>query len=648
MRLLLGLCAAALAAQSIEGQSVRPAALDRAGVEAFFDDAWKQALTRDGVVPGAVVTVVHRGEILLNKGYGVSDIDTGEPADPGQTRIRIGSTSKLFSALTLLALADAGKIDLDRDVNDYLTTVHVPATFDEPVTLRALLSHRAGFDASVSGFMTLENDAISMRADVYQRRLIRVRPPNREYGYDNLGVGLMGHLASVVNGTSFARAVEQHVIAPLGLEKTTVGVPSSQREHLAACHSWDARGAPVKCVPKLMREGFQAAGDVTTTGSDMARFMLALLNRGCLEGRCIVDGDTFTRFTDLDLNRLHPLSRGLGFLIYEKDGARRQALGHDGGQDGFSSSLILFPETNTGVFVSLFSNAGIPADSGLSHILALIARGLRHNLRRVLSETERRFAEAFLPQPASGNPPILPSVAADLDLNFLDGTYVPTHGAAATLLDRFLRVAVVLDVAVRDADVWIDGDGPLQHTGGGVLAARDGAARWLFTRTGDDVFLQQPTDLPVEAQVKKPWHWDARATVLPLLLPILLAIPALLFGLVNRRSAPSRQLGHLVAFAGFAVLLGLYFELEHFAANYFPEGPGAALVAWRLLLNVGWLAAAAALWVLLSNRRQLLGRVGSIRAAARVLLLVLFGVAALSVVILLPYWGLLGNLWGIT
>jgi CubicO group peptidase (beta-lactamase class C family) len=646
-RLLLGFLPAALAVQPIEAQTISSPALDPGRVEAFFDDAWAKSLTRDGVVPGAVVVVVHRGDILLKKGYGVRDAATSDRTDPDRTRIRIGSTSKLFAALTALALADAGRIDLDRDVNDYLTTVRVPRTFDAPVTLRTLLSHRSGFDADISGFTTFAANDVAVRPEVYERRLIRVRPPNREYGYDNLGVGLMGHLAAVVNGTSFAQAVEQHVIRPLALESTTVGVPDWQREHLAACHTWDAGGALRKCVSKPMREGFQAAGDITTTGFDMARFLMAMLNEACLDGRCVLARDTFRQFTDLDLNRLHPLARGLGFIVYEKDGAGRLALGHDGGQDGFTSSLILFPQTNTGVFMTLFSNAGIPTDSGLSQTFDLVVRMRRHNLLSVTSDVERRFAETFLPPPAPRAPARVPAAAADLDLTFLDGTYVTTQLAGATLLSRFLRVAVVLDVAVRDGQVWVDGTGPLEHTGGGVLRTRGGDARWLFTRTPHDVFLQRPSDPPFAMHVRKGWHWDARVTVLPLAVPMLLALPALLFGVVTRRSAPSRAVGYLLAFAGAAVIVGLYFEVEHFAANYFPQGPTAALFAWRLLLNLGWLAAVAALWRILSNRRELLGGVGSLRGAARVLLVVLFAISALSLVVLLPYWGLVGNLRGI-
>ena len=93
--LVLSLCLAGCAAQVVHAHDI-----DRRAVDVFFDQAWTNALRKGGLVPGAVITVVHDGEVILNKGYGVRDIATSEPVDPENTRLRIGSTSKLFSALT--------------------------------------------------------------------------------------------------------------------------------------------------------------------------------------------------------------------------------------------------------------------------------------------------------------------------------------------------------------------------------------------------------------------------------------------------------------------------------------------------------------------------------------------------------------------
>jgi hypothetical protein len=108
----------------------------------------------------------------------------------------------------------------------------------------------------------------------------------------------------------------------------------------------------------------------------------------------------------------------------------------------------------------------------------------------------------------------------------------------------------------------------------------------------------------------------------------------------------SRHLGYCVAFAGGAVLAAMYLELEHFAANYYPEGPTASLVVWRLLLNLGWLAALGALYTIARNRKELLG-VRSVGSFARSALVALFTLAAVIVAVPLPYWGFIGNLWGL-
>jgi CubicO group peptidase (beta-lactamase class C family) len=562
--------------------------------------------------------------------------------DPENTRLRIGSTSKLFSALTALSLVDEGKVALDRNVNDYLKTVKLPDTYAEPVTLRMLLSHRSGFEAGVSGYMSYDRNNIKTSPDTYQRHLVRVHPPNYEHGYDNLAVGLMGHLVGELNDTSFARAVEEKVLVPWGLTKTTVGIPDSQFEHLAACHSWDSNGQLTKCTPKFVREGYQAAGDITSTGADIARFMLALLDGGCLDSRCVLKAKTFSEFTDLNANRVHPLASGMGFIIYEKQAAGRLAMGHDGGQDGFTTSLILFPETRTGVFMSLFSYIGIPDDWDLSSVIDFVNRDRHHDLAATQTEIEVRFVETFLPR-RTAPAPRRADVAVETDLGFLVGTYVstPTQGSAAMLLSQFINVANTMNVVAASDGVFVDDIGPFRHTGGGVLEMNGQDTKWLFTRTAHEVILQKSDALAFRMYVKKPWYWDASATILPLSLPILLAVPAFVFGVVQRRSRPGRNIGYLLAFSGLAALLGVYLELQYYPANYFEEGRTAALIGWRLLLNLSWLAAIAALCLMVLNPRQLLGFRG-IAALGKSLFVALLALSAITVVVLLPYWGLVG------
>jgi CubicO group peptidase (beta-lactamase class C family) len=618
--------------------------LDSVRVEEFFDRAWAETLRDGGAVPGAVITVVHDRSVVLNKGYGVTDIATAAAVDPSRTRVRIGSVSKLFTALTALALVDEGRLHLDRDVNDYLRDVRVPGFSDDPVTVRALLSHRAGFDTGYWGYTSRSSTDVALSREAYQRRLLPARAPDRAYGYDNLGVGLLGYLTGQVNGTSFAGAVDAKVIRPLGLEKTTVGVPDWQSEHLAACHTWDASGQPVKCMAKFVREGYQAAGDVTTTGSDMARFMSALLNGGCLDGTCVLQPGTFAHFMDLDMNRLHPSALGMGFLIYEKDMGGRHALGDDGGQDGFSTSVTLFPESRVGVFVSLFSFVGIPEDWNLSTIFDFVIRGRRHDPYGNTLRVQQRFAEALLPAPAATARARRFRRGADLDLSSLAGNYVTTEFGGPMLLDKVLRVTTPVKVSVHGVAIRVNDTGPFRHTGGGVFERDGDNAKWLFTRTEHEVLLQRADALAFEMYTKRPWHWNAAFTFLPFVIPALLAVPGAILAVSRRRSVPRRTLGLLVAFTGAALACGVYLELEYFADNYYPSGPTLALVAWRLLLNLGWLAALCGLWVIWSRRRDLIS-FRSIGGSATSLLVGLFALGALTVAVLLPYWHLVGNLW---
>ena len=303
----------------------------------------------------------------------------------------------------------------------------------------------------------------------------------------------------------------------------------------------------------------------------------------------------------------------------------------------------MFPESRVGVFVSLFSFVGIPENWQLSTIVDFVIRRRRHDPYGNTLRAQRRFAEALLPAPATARSK--PSrEAADLELSSLAGNYVTTEFGGPMLLDQLLRVTTPLAVSVHGEAIRVNDTGPFRHTGGGVFEGDDDNAKWLFTRTEHEVLLQRADALAFEMHVKRPWHWHAWWTFLPFVVPAFLAVPGAFFAFSRWRSVPRRRLGLLIAFAGAAVVCGVYLELEYFADNYYLSGPTFALVAWRLLLNLGWLAALAALWLIWSGRRDLVS-FRSIGASAASLLVGLFALGALTVAVLLPYWHLVGNLW---
>ena len=118
-------------------------ALTAEDVGAYFDGLMPDALNRADIA-GAVVVVVKDGQPLFERGYGVMDVKSRRPVDPETTLFRPGSVSKLFGWTAVMQQVEAGKIDLDADINKYLD-FKIPPRDGKPVTMRNLMTHSAGF-----------------------------------------------------------------------------------------------------------------------------------------------------------------------------------------------------------------------------------------------------------------------------------------------------------------------------------------------------------------------------------------------------------------------------------------------------------------------------------------------------------------------
>src|SRR5262249_43898316 len=221
-------CMAASAVEAAQWhEPQRPEArhvLSTADLQEFFDPLLDSALARFKVA-GAVVMVVKDGDIAFAKGYGYADIENKKPMSADATLIRAGSIAKLCTGIAVMQLVEQGKLDLDRDVNAYLD-FHIPTPAGGvPVTLRRLLTHRAGFEEHVKGMFTRHSVPEPLGAWLARSLPPRLYPGGDVPAYSNYGMTLAGYIVERVAGESFAEYMDRHIFQPLGMAHTTFRQP---------------------------------------------------------------------------------------------------------------------------------------------------------------------------------------------------------------------------------------------------------------------------------------------------------------------------------------------------------------------------------------------------------------------------------------
>lgn len=362
---------AILAAAATPGVALAepPAAvkIDKARVEGlgeFVDGVMAQQLaTRE--VAGAVVTVVYRGKVLFSRGYGHADIEKGVVVDPDQTLFRPGSVSKLFTWVALMQQVEAGRVRLDADVNDYLD-FKIPPYEGKPITVRDLLQHTVGM-SDASNISAPSVDKLIpyptwLKANVPQR----LWAPGTEISYSNYGAALAGYIVERVSGQPFPDYIEQHLFAPLGMASTTFREPLPAPLAPRMANGYRLVDGKFVADPFEFFSPVMPAGSAAAPGSDMARFMLAMLNDGKLgKARVLSPASMAVLFSNSRANAAHLQGMAHGFLVYRDAGPR--LVGHAGNTGDFHSNLIISPETGFGFFVSTTGGvASGPARTELS------------------------------------------------------------------------------------------------------------------------------------------------------------------------------------------------------------------------------------------------------------------------------------------
>src|SRR5258708_5889767 len=314
-------------------------ALERADLEAFLDGIIPLQLERSDIA-GATILVMKGGKDLLRKGYGFSDVSKKKPVDPEATIFRLASISKLFTWISVMQLAEQGKLDIDADVNKYLDFQIAPA-FGKPITLRNLMTHTGGFDEENRDILLTDPKQTSpLREFLIENQPRRIFPPGEVPGYSNYGVGLAGYVVQRVGDAPFEQYVAEHIFQPLGMKHSSFKQPLA--EDLAAFPSDGYRNNTEK--PAIGFEIFNPApaGGVSSTASDMRRFAQALLNGGEWEGHRILKAETLNAMWTKQFGTSDALpAMCMGFYQTWRNGLN--FVGHGGGLIAFHSLFLLEP-----------------------------------------------------------------------------------------------------------------------------------------------------------------------------------------------------------------------------------------------------------------------------------------------------------------
>jgi CubicO group peptidase (beta-lactamase class C family) len=325
------------------------------------------------------VAMIDNNKIVWANAYQSSpDLHTHKNIDE-HTLFQAASISKPVTAMGALLLVQQGKLSLDEDVNTYLKSWKVPEnkfTTTEKVTLRRLLSHTAG--TSVHGFAGYdEHDEIPTTVEILRGKkpivnsgLVKVTSvPGTQHKYSGGGTTIVQLLIEDITGEKFDVWMKRNILVPFGMTSSTFEQPLNKESRKHAATGYYQNG---KHVVHVYPE--KAAAGLWTTPTDLAKFAIRVSQ--ILEGT--ESGPIDQKLIQEALTIQHPIEGyggvGLGFFVKKSD-KKHTSFGHSGGNEGFISDLVMYPDLKKG-YVVMVNNDGawdiIPEIEGsLAHVYGI-------------------------------------------------------------------------------------------------------------------------------------------------------------------------------------------------------------------------------------------------------------------------------------
>ncbi len=302
----------------------------------------------DKNIPAISIALVVDQKIVWARGYGFADPKKKVPAT-AETVYRVGSVSKLFTDLAVMELVERGALDLDAPVTRYLPDFRPGNKFDKDITLRMLMSHRAGLVREPPLGNYFDNTVPSLERTVESlNRTNLVYEPGTKTKYSNAGIAAVGFAIEKTQKQRFERYLYNHILDPLGMKRSSFEPLDELNKDLAKAVMWTYDG--YEFPAPTFELGMAPAGSMYSTVNDLGKFLSALFAGGKGPGGQIVKAETLEQmWTPQYAKKDEKTGFGIGFQIGELEGHRR--IGHGGAIYGFATELSALPKEKLGVAV---------------------------------------------------------------------------------------------------------------------------------------------------------------------------------------------------------------------------------------------------------------------------------------------------------
>ena len=295
------------------------------------------------------IAIIKKDDFFWSEGFGFIDEEKKIKADEN-TIYRVGSVSKLFTDIAIMKKRESGDIDIDSPIQFYLPKFNPENKFNnEPITLRQLMSHRAGILREPAYGNYFADNETSLKKTVESvKKSSLVHPPGTITKYSNAGIAVVGYTLEKVFQKPYVEFMQDNILKPLGMNASSFEFKDSMASNLAEATMWSYDGRNFK-APRF-ELGMIPAGSLYSSVTDLTKFLNMILSDGCLNGKRFVNPSTLKEMFTPQFTDFAESGYGIGFRVSKHNGYKM--ISHGGAIYGYSTQLSALPEPKIGVIVA--------------------------------------------------------------------------------------------------------------------------------------------------------------------------------------------------------------------------------------------------------------------------------------------------------